>query len=207
MTGGPSEAAGWDARYAGSDLVWGAQPNQFVARELAEVPAGRALDVGAGEGRNAIWLAGLGWRVTAVDFSSVALDRGRRLAAARGLEVDWVQADLRVYRPEPGGFDAVLVAYIHLVPVDLTEVLNRAAAAVAAGGRIVVVGHDRANLTEGVGGPQDPAVLYTVESVTAALSGLEVGRAETVHRTVTTVDGERQAVDTLVHAYRPPPAG
>ena len=196
------DAAGWDARYAGSDLVWGAQPNQFVARELAGVPAGRALDVGAGEGRNAIWLAGLGWRVTAVDFSAVALDRGRQLAAARGLEVDWVQADLRVYRPEPGGFDVVLVAYIHLVPAELTEVLHRAAAAVAPGGRIVVVGHDRANLTAGVGGPQDPAVLYTAESVSAALPGLVVRRAEAVHRAVTTVDGERQAVDTLVHAYR-----
>jgi 2-polyprenyl-3-methyl-5-hydroxy-6-metoxy-1,4-benzoquinol methylase len=134
------DASGWDARYASSDLVWGAEPNQFVAQELAGVPAGRALDLAAGEGRNAIWLAGLGWRVTAVDFSGVALDRGRQLAAARGLQVDWVQADLRGYRPEPGGYDAVVVAYLHLVPAELTEVLGRAAAAVAPGGRMVVWG-------------------------------------------------------------------
>jgi SAM-dependent methyltransferase len=200
------DAQGWDARYAGSELVWGAEPNQFVAQELAGVPAGRALDLAAGEGRNAIWLASLGWRVTAVDFSAVALDRARRLAAARGLQVDWVQADLRTHRPEPGAYDAVVVAYLHLIPAELTQVLGRAAAAVAPGGRVVVVGHDLANLTGGIGGPQDPEVLYTAESIAAALPGLVVQRAEPVTRPVTTVDGEARAIDTLVHAHRPPPA-
>jgi SAM-dependent methyltransferase len=201
------DAAEWDARYEESDLVWGAEPNQFVARELAGVPAGRALDVGTGEGRNAIWLASLGWRVTAVDFSAVALDRGRRFAAARDLEIDWVHADLRTYRPEPRGYDAVVVAYIHLVPEGLADVLGAAADAVAPGGQIVVVGHDRANLSDGVGGPQDPDVLYTVDSVVDALRGLEVLRAETVHRSVTTADGEAQAIDTLVRADRMTPVG
>ena len=78
------DAAGWDARYAGSDLVWGNGPNRFVERELADLPPGRALDIACGEGRNAIWLAHRGWRATGVDFSSVAVERARRLAKVAG---------------------------------------------------------------------------------------------------------------------------
>lgn len=196
------DAAEWDAAYASRDLVWGAEPNQFVVQELTDVPAGRALDLGAGEGRNAIWLAGLGWRVTAVDFSRVALERAQTLAAARGLEIEWVLADVRTYVPEPGEYDAVVVAYLHLAREDLEVVLGRAAAALAPGGRIVVVGHDRDNLSRGVGGPQDPAVLYTVDLIVDALPGLTVQRAEQVRRRVTTPDGDAYAIDTLVHARR-----
>jgi SAM-dependent methyltransferase len=76
------ERQDWDRRYRGSELVWTAQPNRFVADELGELPPGRALDLGAGEGRNAVRLAERGWRVTAVDFSPVALDKARRLARA-----------------------------------------------------------------------------------------------------------------------------
>lgn len=76
-------SAGWDARYQATDLVWGSDPNRFVAAEFDTLPPGRALDLGAGEGRNAIWLASRGWQVTAVDFSEVAIGRGRGLRATR----------------------------------------------------------------------------------------------------------------------------
>ena len=98
------DSAGWDTRYRASDLVWGGEPNRFVA-EFTGTPPGRALDLGAGEGRNAIWLAGLGWQVTAVDFFAVAMDRARRLAERQGVTVDWVVADLRDYQPAPGASD------------------------------------------------------------------------------------------------------
>ncbi|PLW74405.1 class I SAM-dependent methyltransferase, partial [Streptomyces sp. DJ] len=71
----------WDERYASRELVWGAEPNRWLVREVEDLAPGRALDLAAGEGRNALWLADRGWRVTAVDFSRTALDRGRRLAA------------------------------------------------------------------------------------------------------------------------------
>jgi SAM-dependent methyltransferase len=93
------DSAGWDTRYGASDVVWGGEPNRFVAEEFTGIPPGRVLDLGAGEGRNAIWLAGMGWQVTAVDFSAVAVDRARRLAEQRGATVDWVLADLRAYQP------------------------------------------------------------------------------------------------------------
>jgi SAM-dependent methyltransferase len=196
------EREDWDRRYYGTELLWTAEPNRFVAAELRDLPPGRALDLGAGEGRNAVWLAGRGWRVTAVDFSPVALDKGRGLAQARGVGVDWVSADLRGYRPEPAAYDLVLVAYLHLLPAERAAMLRGAATALARHGTLLVVGHDLANLAEGVGGPQDPAVLYTPEAVVAELTGLEVRRAERVRRPVDTEAGTSEAVDTLVLATR-----
>lgn len=195
------EREDWDRRYQGAELLWSAEPNRFVAAELGELPPGRALDLGAGEGRNAVWLAERGWRVTAVDFSPVALDKGRRLARARGVAVDWVLADLRGYQAEPA-YDLVLVAYLHLLPVARAAVLPGAAGALARHGTLLVVGHDLANLAEGYGGPRDPAVLYTPESIAAELDGLTVHRAGRVRRAVGDAAETRQAVDTLVLATR-----
>lgn len=188
----------WDARYSADGYTWNTEPNQFVAAELADLPPGRALDLAAGEGRNSVWLAGRGWRVTAVDFSRVGLTKGRKLAAERGVDVDWVVADLLDYTPAAGAFDLVLITYLHLAAPARTRVLGRAAAALAPGGTLFLVGHDMANLTEGTGGPQDPAVLYTVEALRAELAGLTVLRAQQVRRIVPKDSNNDTAVDTLV---------
>ena len=198
-----TEQAAWDQRYSGPDLVWGAGPNHFVTEEVTALAAGRAIDLGTGEGRNAIWLAERGWQVTAVDFSAAGLARAGRLAAERGGSVDWVQADLLDYKPAPGGYDLVLVVYIHLPSASLARIFRAAAAAVAPGGTLLVIGHDRDNITRGHGGPQDPGRLYTPAAVTAELDGLAIRRVEQVMRPVRTPDGERTAIDTLVRAERP----
>ena len=192
----------WDRRYAGSELVWTAEPNRFVVAEVQDLAPGRALDIAAGEGRNSVWLASRGWQVTAVDFSAAGLGKGRRLAEARGVTIDWVHADVRDYQPEAGSFQLVLVAYLQLAESELDGVLRRTATGLAPGGVLLVVGHDVTNLTEGTGGPPDPAVLYTPESITRSLGGLTVLRAERVRRPVVTADGPREAVDTLVRAIR-----
>ena len=195
----------WDERYSGTEFEWTTRPNQFVAAELADLPPGRALDLAAGEGRNTVWLAGRGWRVTAVDFSRVGLDKGRKLSAARGVDeaqVDWIVADLRDYEPERDAYDLALIAYLQVSPALRATVLARAAAALAPGGTAFVVGHDLANLTEGVGGPQDPDVLYTPEAVRAELPGLRVVWAGRVRRPVERDGGTATAVDTLVRAVR-----
>ena len=127
------ESQEWDQRYAAAELVWTAEPNRFVVAELQDLAPGRALDVGAGEGRNAVWLASRGWQVTAVDFSAVGLDKGRRLAQDRGVAVDWVRADVRDYQPEPGSFQLVLIAYLQLREAELDGVLRRAVTALAPG--------------------------------------------------------------------------
>jgi 2-polyprenyl-3-methyl-5-hydroxy-6-metoxy-1,4-benzoquinol methylase len=196
---------GWDARYAASDLVWGGEPNRFVVEEFTGVPPGRAVDLAAGEGRNAIWLAGLGWSVSAVDFSRVAIERGRQLAAARGLIVEFLVADVLEYQPERAAYDAVLIAYLHLPPPHRRQVLAGAVAALAPGGRILVVGHDRTNLTDGTGGPRDPDILYTPDEIVADLPGLSVRRAQPARRPVVTDDGVVDAIDTVVLAVRPGP--
>ena len=88
------DRADWDERYAGSELLWSAEPNRFLVAETAGLTPGRALDLACGEGRNAVWLARRGWQVTGVDYSEVAIEKARRLASARKANVDWVVADL-----------------------------------------------------------------------------------------------------------------
>lgn len=188
----------WDERYSSDGYTWKTEPNQFVAAELADLAPGRALDLAAGEGRNSVWLAGRGWHVTAVDFSRTGLAKGRKLAAERGVDVDWVVADLLGYVPAAAAFDLVLIAYLHLEPPSRAVVLGRAAAALAPGGTLFMVGHDVANLTEGTGGPQDPAVLYTAGALRADLAGLNILRAQQVRRIVPNKGNNDTAVDTLV---------
>ena len=198
------DAQDWDERYAAHDLVWSAEPNVFVAAELADLEPGRALDLAAGEGRNAIWLARRGWTVTAADFSQVALDKGRQLAGDTG--VRWVCADATRW-DEPAAYDLVVVAYLQLAAPERRAALRAAYASLVEGGTLLVVAHDSSNLAEGTGGPQDPAVLMTAEDVLGDLDGLafDVARAERVARQVGDGHGEepaRTAWDCLVRLVR-----
>jgi SAM-dependent methyltransferase len=202
------DSSTWDERYSGNDLVWSATPNQWVEQVAVGLAPGRVLDLAGGEGRNALWLADRGWRATVVDFSHVALDRARALAVQRFGADDkrlvTAHADLLTYTPEPGSFDLVLVVYLQLVAEARRAVLRTAAAAVAPGGRLLVVAHDSTNLTAGFGGPQDPRVLYTCQDVEADIAGtgLAIERGEAVLRTVETENGRHDAVDALLLAVR-----
>jgi SAM-dependent methyltransferase len=198
------DAHTWDERYAAAGMVWSTTPNQFVEAEVGPLPPGRALDLAAGEGRNAIWLAGRDWDVTAVDFSQVGLDKGRVLADRAGVTVQWMRADALAYSPGPV-FDLVVVAYLQLRPEERRVAIRQAFAALKVGGTLLVVAHDSANLTEGTGGPQDPAVLYTAEEVLGDLDGerFEVERADRVTRVVPADGGpDRTALDCLVRLTR-----
>jgi ubiquinone/menaquinone biosynthesis C-methylase UbiE len=193
----------WNARYAQKELVWSAEPNRLFATEVATLPPARALDLACGEGRNAVWLAEQGWRVTGVDFSDVALAKAAELAASRGVEVEWVVADVLDYEPERHGFDLVVLLYLQLPGEELVQALRSATGSLARGGTLVVLAHDTTNLTRGHGGPKDAAVLYTAEDVVQALDDLVVERAEAVERTVALPDGEAVAIDAFVRARRP----
>jgi SAM-dependent methyltransferase len=193
------DAAAWNERYATADLMWSAGPNRTVVEQTEHLKPGTALDLAAGEGRNAVWLAEQGWRVTAVDFSTVALEKARTAAERRGVALETVVADVTTYRPE-GTFDLVLLAYLQLPWQQLRAVLATAAAAVASGGTLLLVAHDLANLADGVGGPRDPDVLQTPDQVAAALPDLRVEQAERVRRRVEVEGQTRYAIDTLVRA-------
>lgn len=210
------DAREWDDRYAASELVWSATPNRFVESELACLSPGRAVDLAAGEGRNAIWLADQGWAVTAVDFSLVGLDKGRALQSrrehGRDLHIDWVHADVLEYDLGAGVYDLALLAYLQLPADQRRTAVRRAFLSLRDGGTLFVVGHDSTNLTEGTGGPQYPEVLYTAEDVLADLDGerFEVVRAERVARELappadSPQEPPRVAYDALVHVVRRDP--
>ncbi|TMR41030.1 class I SAM-dependent methyltransferase [Actinomadura geliboluensis] len=202
------DSAEWDRRYAGSELVWSAGPNRWVEEVAADLPPGRALDLAAGEGRNALWLAERGWTVTAVDFSAAGLARARSLAERRLGEhagrVQLVEADLREYTPARHGADLVIVAYLQVDERLRRDALRAAADAVAPGGRLLVVAHDSDNLAHGFGGPPNPAVLYTAQDAASDIEGrgLQVLRAEPRTREVSTDAGPRTAIDAFLLARR-----
>ena len=195
----------WDRRYSEQGLLWSAEPNRFLVAEVGDLRPGRALDLACGEGRNALWLASLGWRVTGVDYSQVAIAKGRDRAAAENASVEFVCADLLDYEPDESAFDLVAVLYLQLPAVARRAVLGKAKTALAPGGTVLVVGHDLVNLTEGVGGPSDPGMLYTPDDIVADLSELEVKKAERVLRDLD--DADRPAIDALVRAVRAPDRG
>ena len=198
------DAQTWNQRYSDTELMWSAGPNMFVEQLCRGLTPGRSVDLAAGEGRNAIWLAEQGWDSTAVDYSDVAIDKARQVATKRGVAITAEVADLTEYEPSPGAYDLVVVAYLQIVDEQLTPILGRAAAAVAPGGTFVLVCHDRDNLERGYGGPQHSDVLTTPAQVVAAIGDrLTIERAEVAERQVQTDDGERVALDTLVLARRP----
>lgn len=199
------ERADWDRRHAERALRFGDEPSRFLVAELEGLTPGRALDLACGSGRNAVWLAERGWRVTAVDFSEVGLAQARAFAARRGVAVHWVLADVRTYEPERAAYDLVIVFYLHLPAEERRAVLAKAAAALAPGGTFLLVGHDLANLGRGAGGPSSPAVLFTPWDVAAELPGLRIEKAERVLRPYQTEDGrEIDAIDALVRASAAP---
>jgi 2-polyprenyl-3-methyl-5-hydroxy-6-metoxy-1,4-benzoquinol methylase len=190
----------WDRRYAGVENLWAVRPNRFLVAEVGELEPGRALDLACGEGQNAIWLASLGWEVTGVDFSEVAITKARARAEREGVEVDFVCADLQDFVPEPGVFDLVIVLYLHAPPEERRTVLSRAVDALSPGGTFVLVGHDLTNMTEGVGGPSDPLIHFTPDEIASELPGLAIEKAGRVLRDVT--GEERAAIDALVRARK-----
>ena len=197
----------WDARYAATELVWGAPPNAVVVEHLTSIPAGRALDLGCGEGRNAIWLATHGWRVRAADFSQVAIDKGRTVAtrSPRAVRdrVTWSRADVTDTADEifTGPFDLVLLCFLHLPAPQRRAVLRQAAGALAPAGTLLVLGHDTTNITEGHGGPQNPEILFTPDDIVADVGGaLQILVTERRLR----LSGGHEAIDALVVAHQVP---
>jgi SAM-dependent methyltransferase len=188
----------WDERYSEHDHLWSVTPNLFVADRLNGAKPGRGLDVASGEGRNAIWLASLGWEMTAVDFSEVATARGR----SHSDDVDFVVADVTAWEPD-GVFDLILMAYLHLTAPDFEDLVRRSRSWLAPGGELFLIGHDVSNIDQGWGGPQYPGILWDVPVVVEWLEEMTIVEAEVVNRPVETDEGRRYARDALIRARAP----
>ena len=196
----------WDRRYAPVDLVWGREPNRFLEVEIRDHEVGgRALDLACGEGRNAIWLAGQGWQVTGVDFSTVAIERARRLAAEAGVEAEWIVVDVVTWRAQKGTFELVVVLYFQVSPADRIRTLRSAVASLSPGGELLMIGHARRNLSDGVGGPMDPTLLWEPAELAAEVeqAGASVLLAEHRRRPVQGENGTRDAIDTILKGQVP----
>jgi SAM-dependent methyltransferase len=200
------DANDWDQRYRESPLLWSAGPNQWVRQYTEDLAAGRALDLAAGEGRNALWLADRGWNVTAVDYSQVAIDKARKLASQQhggaADRVHWVVDDVLSYTASTQ-YDLVLVIYLQLPAAQRRTALRAAAAARLPGGTMLVVGHHTDNLAHGVGGPQDAEVLYTEHDVLADVEPVrEIVSLSALRRERFIPDQPRPALDVVVELER-----
>lgn len=192
----------WDERFADADgSLYGSRPNAIVKAVVKHLDPGDALDLGCGDGRNAVWLAESGWSVTAVDISPVALSQARRRAASAELELETVEADLRHWRPVPDSADLVVLSFVHLPQPERGELHRKAAQALRPGGRLILVAHAVENLSGGVGGPQDAALLPSVDEVVHELRGLIIDRCQLIARPIGQV--EQYALDLVAMARRP----
>jgi len=163
----------WDARYASADTIWSGNPNEQLVAQVADLAPGTALEVGAGEGADAIWLAERGWRVTAIDISPVALERAAGRAAAAGEsttdKITWQQSDILAWTPPPAQFDLVSAHFVHLPKAQRDVAYSRLAAAVRPGGRLLIVGHHPSDLETGLGRPNLPDWLFKAEEIAELL--------------------------------------
>ncbi|MDA2980075.1 MAG: methyltransferase domain-containing protein [Actinomycetota bacterium] len=191
------DSAAWDDRYAASELVWSAGPNQFLPPLVDVLAVGSALDLACGEGRNAIWLAQQGWDVTGVDFSAVGIEKARQLAGDS--TVNWIVGDATRFDADEG-FDLVMIFYLHLDHESFESAVVAAVKAVAEGGTLFGVGHAVRNATEGVGGPPYPEILWSIDEIGPMLHGLEIVELGERMRPVEGSDNE--AIDLVFHAER-----
>lgn len=202
-TSSDASRARWNRRWAEERAGASTAPSECLVAELEGVSPGFALDLACGAGRNAVWLARRGWQVTAVDFSPAALAMARALASEAAVTVDWIEADVVAWSPPSRGYDLVCVLYLQLPALERRTALARAAAAVRPGATLLVLGHDRLNLTEGWAGPTQADVLFTPDDVVAEIDGLEVIKAARVRRAMAEAPPGRDAIDALVRARRP----
>jgi len=168
------DAEFWNHRYAAADYVFGESPNTYLAKMASRIPAGPVLCLAEGEGRNAVFLATLGHPVTAVDQSATGLAKARQLAAARGVELETVIADLADFTIEPGAWAGIVAIFAHLPPVLRAQVHTQVVGGLRPGGVFILEAYTPAQLAFNTGGPKDPELLMTLAGLRDELSGLEL---------------------------------
>ncbi|MBB4685579.1 bifunctional NAD(P)/FAD-dependent oxidoreductase/class I SAM-dependent methyltransferase [Amycolatopsis jiangsuensis] len=197
----PDDQESWEARYRTQPGIWSGQPNEQLVTEAAGLMPGHALDAGCGEGGDAVWLAQQGWQVTAVDFSSTAVERGRARAEKLGVadRIEWVVADLATWQPDRK-FELATTHFLHIPPAARVPAFTRLADAVAPGGTLLVVGHHPSGLHATLGRPD---MLFTAEEVAETLDGSwDSVTVDTRARTATGPEGEEVSLSDSVLVAR-----
>ncbi len=200
----------WDERYRSAGALWSGNPNRYLVSEASDLPPGTALDAGCGEGADALWLAGRGWRVTGVDLSTVALERAAWHAAESGpgmaARIEWVHADLiGGWDPGVARYDLVSSQYMHLPPDARAALFRGLAGAVAPGGTLLIVGHHPSDLQTTMPRPQMPERFFTGEDIAGLLDAgdWKVITDEAPQRSAPDPDGQPVMIrDTVFRARR-----
>lgn len=189
----------WDERYRAQS--WSTVPDPELVRLVDGLPAGRAVDLGCGPGRNACWLALRGWTVTGVDASQVGLEQAQARAGELGVALELVHADVRTFDAPAESVDLVVMANLHPLPEEQQPLLARAARWLRPGGHLFVTGHHRDSA--GRHGPPDPRRLYSVEELSAALPpGLAVEELAKLERLGADLDPGAQDTVVVLFARR-----
>ncbi|GAA3818609.1 class I SAM-dependent methyltransferase [Sphaerisporangium flaviroseum] len=201
----------WEERYRSNAAVWSGRPNPQLVAEASDLAAGAALDVGSGEGADALWLASQGWQVTAVDFSTTALRRGAEHAGSLGADVagriHWVHADLTTWAPPERHFDLVSAQFMHLAEAPRQALFARLATAVAPGGTLLIVGHHPSDRHTTMSRPSMSDMLFTAEQVGDSLDPAQwdVLVADTRPRAVNDPEGREITIhDAVLRARKRP---
>jgi SAM-dependent methyltransferase len=195
--------AAWDERYRERPQTWSGQPNLALVTEITGLTPATALDAGAGDGGDAIWLAEQGWRVTAAELSTVALGRAQARAGQLGLDITWLHLDLAA-APPPATYDLVTAFYLHLPAPARTGVWRHLGGAVAPGGTLLVVGHDRDEMAAPTHRANLAEMGWSIEEIITALgSGWTIEVAESRPRPHVDLDGNDATInDAILRARR-----
>jgi len=203
------DQAFWDDRYRSHAALWSGSPNGHLVAEVHGLTPGAALDVGAGEGADAIWLAERGWQVTAVDISAVALERAARHAVQAGANIaeriHWLHHDLTDWQPPQDHYDLVSAQYMHLPRASRHALFDRWASAVAPGGTLLIVGHHPSDMQTTMPRPQIPELYFTGDDIAGQLdpSQWDIVKNAAAGRTATDPDGRLVTIhDTVLLARR-----
>jgi SAM-dependent methyltransferase len=190
MSSTTSSGQSWDDRYAEEGFAFGTEPNDFLVEAMRSMPAGNALVLGDGDGRNGVHMAQAGYRVVSIDLSPVGVAKAKDLASSRGVTVDARVGDLDTFDMGVDAWDAIVSIFCHVPSQLRRRVHANVKASLKPGGRFVLEAYTKANIGRGVGGPQNDDLTVELAELEADFAGWEL----TVHRVV-----EREIVEGKYH--------
>ena len=174
----------WDERYSAGEYVYGQEPNDFLVSVAGRIPRGRVLSLADGQGRNGVYLAGLGHQVTGVDSSAIGLEMARQLALERGVRIETIVADLAAFDLGRECWDGIVSIFCHLPPPVRKDLLRRVVDGLRPGGVFIMEAYAPAQLNFGTGGPSSVELLVPLSELKNELAGLRLDHAVEVERDV-----------------------
>lgn len=174
----------WDDRFSAENYIYGTEPNDFLRHNVASLPKGKILSLAEGEGRNAVFLAQQGYEVTAVDASNVGLEKARKLAKEKGVDIEFVHADLTQFDPGEAQWDGVISIFCPLPPEARQTFYRKILAGLKPGGVFLLEAYRPDQIHYGTGGGRDISVMQSKDSLLAELGELNFSHLVELEREV-----------------------